>query len=192
MGILLFICSHFGQLVIPSGITEPHLLQFIIYASILFKYNKKYSFSQRVITYKTLSEPNALSVEKNGFGHVVAYIGELGGTVPYTAYNARKSYIENNPEIIKSFSRAINKGLEFVKNNDAPTIAKSILKFFPDTSLTDLTKIVDRYKAGDAWKDNININVDEWNHIQEIMTAAGELDKHVDYDKLIYSEYFNE
>ena len=39
----------------------------------------------------TLFEPNALSVEQNGYGHVVAYIGELGGEVPYTAYNARNS-----------------------------------------------------------------------------------------------------
>ena len=49
----------------------------------------------------TLFEPNALSVEKNGYGYVVAYIGELGGNVPYTAYNARTSYIENNKDIIK-------------------------------------------------------------------------------------------
>ena len=30
----------------------------------------------------TLFEPNATSVEKEGLGYVVAYIGELGGNVP--------------------------------------------------------------------------------------------------------------
>ena len=37
----------------------------------------------------TLFEPNALSLEKNNFGYVVASLGELGGEVPYTVYNAK-------------------------------------------------------------------------------------------------------
>jgi len=138
----------------------------------------------------TLFEPNALSVEQNGYGYVVAYIGELGGEVPYTAYNARTSYIENNKDVIESFTKAINKGLQFVKENNAETIAESIIDFFPDTSMNDLIKIIDRYKQGDAWKENITINEEEFKHIQDIMIASNELDSYVEYDKLIYSEFF--
>jgi len=140
----------------------------------------------------TLFEPNALSVEQNGYGHVVAYIGELGGEVPYTAYNARTSYIENNKDIIEKFTKAINKGLVFVKENNAETIAKCIIDFFPDTSMNDLIKIVDRYKQGDAWKENITINEEEFKHIQDIMIASNELDSYVEYDKLIYNEFFKD
>ena len=140
----------------------------------------------------TLFEPNALSVEQNGYGHVVAYIGELGGEVPYTAYNARTSYIEENKEIIENFTKAVNKGLEFVANNDAETIAECIIDFFTDTSMNDLTKIVDRYKQGDAWKSNITINEEEFKHIQDIMIASNELDNYVEYDELIYSEFFKD
>lgn len=140
----------------------------------------------------TLFEPNALSVEQNGYGYVVAYIGELGGEVPYTAYNARTSYIENNKDIIEKFTRAINKGLVFVKENDSKTIAESIIDFFPDTSMNDLIKIVDRYKQGDAWKENITINEEEFKHIQDIMIASNELDSYVEYDKLIYKEFFKD
>lgn len=140
----------------------------------------------------TLFEPNALSVEQNGYGHVVAYIGELGGEVPYTAYNARTSYIENNKDIIEKFTKAINKGLIFVKENDAKTIAECIIDFFPDTSMNDLIKIVDRYKQGDAWKENITINEEEFKHIQDIMIASNELDSYVEYDKLIYNEFFKD
>ena len=140
----------------------------------------------------TLFEPNALSVEQNGYGYVVAYIGELGGEVPYTAYNARTSYIENNKDIIEKFTKAINKGLQFVKENDSKTIAESIIDFFPDTSMNDLIKIVDRYKQGDAWKENITINEEEFKHIQDIMIASNELDSYVEYNKLIYSEFFKD
>ena len=140
----------------------------------------------------TLFEPNALSVEKNGYGYVVAYIGELGGNVTYTAYNARTSYIENNKDIIKKFTKAINKGLEFVKNNSEEKIAKCIINFFPDTSMNDLIKIVKRYKDGNAWKENITINEEEFKHIQDIMKASNELDNYVEYDKLIFNEFFKD
>ena len=140
----------------------------------------------------TLFEPNATSVEKNRFGYVVAYIGELGGSVPYTAYNARKSYIEENPLIIEKFTRAINRGLEYVDTHTDEEVAKIVSEYFPDTSLSDMTTIVKRYKNGEAWKKNITINEDEWDHIQEIMDASSELDRYVEYDKLIFDEYFDD
>ena len=140
----------------------------------------------------TLFEPNATSVEKNGLGYVVAYIGELGGKVPYTAYNARKSYIEKNPEVIEKFTRAVNKGLLYVYSHTSEEVARVVSEYFPDTSLLDMTTIVNRYKEGEAWKKNITINEDEWNHIQEIMEASSELDEYVLYDKLIFDEYFDD
>ena len=140
----------------------------------------------------TLFEPNATSVEKYGYGYVVAYIGELGGSVPYTAYNARKSYIEANPDVIEKFTRAVDKGLKYVYSHDSKEIAKIMLDYFPDTTLADMEVIVDRYKNGEAWKKDITIDEEEWKHIQEIIDAAGELDEYVPYDKLIYNKYFKD
>ena len=140
----------------------------------------------------TLFEPNATSVEKNGYGYVVAYVGDLGGLVPYTAYNARKSYIENNPEVINSFTKAVNKGLEYVNSHSAKEIAEIVVKYFPDTSLSDMETIINRYKTGEAWKKNITINEEEWNHIQEIIEASGELQNKVNYNVLIYDRYFKD
>lgn len=140
----------------------------------------------------TLFEPNATSVEKHGYGYVVAYIGELGGSVPYTAYNARRSYIMKNPEIIKKFTKAVDRGLKYVYEHDNKDIAKIMLDYFPDTTLEDMIKIVDRYKKGEAWKKNITISEEEWKHIQEIMKASSELDEYVSYDKLIFNKYFKD
>lgn len=140
----------------------------------------------------TLFEPNATLVEKQGYGYVVAYVGTYGGAVPYTAYNAKSSFIDNNPELIKGFSKAIQKGLKFVKENDAKVVAEAIISFFPDTSLDDLTTMIKRYKESDAWRDTIVINEEEWKHIQDIMMASGELNDYVSFDKLIYDRYFDE
>ena len=112
--------------------------------------------------------------------------------MPYTAYNARKSYIDNNPDVIHKFTKAINKGLKYVYEHDSREIARIMLDYFPDTTMEDMIKIVDRYKIGEAWKKNITINQDEWKHIQDIIIASGELDSYVSYDKLIYSKYFKD
>ncbi len=140
----------------------------------------------------TLFEPTATELQRQGLGYIVAYLGELGGEVPYTAYNARKSYIKNNPQVIEGFSRAIDKALKYVKANDAKDIAKHILKYFPSTSYDDLVMVVSRYKEGDAWRDNIVIHEDEWIHIQDIIIDAQELDNYVSYDDLIYTKYFKD
>lgn len=134
----------------------------------------------------TLFEPNALDVEKQGLGYVVDYVGKWGGEVPYTVYNARKSYVEKNPELIDGFTKAINNGLEYVKKTDSSILAKDIYDFFPELSLNDLTAIIERYKTNDAWASSTTITKEDFEHIQEIMISAGELDKKAPYDKLVY------
>ena len=137
----------------------------------------------------SLFEPNALELEKQGLGYVIASIGELGGIVPYTAFNAKKSYIENNQDVIEGFTKAIQKGLDYVHNNSSKDIASKILSEFPDTSLTDLEKIIDRYKNIDSWFKTTYINEDNFIHIEEIMENAKELSKRVPYNKLVNNTY---
>lgn len=137
----------------------------------------------------SLFEPNALQIEKQGYGYVVASLGELGGVVPYTAYNARKSYIEQNPDVIKSFTKATQKGLDYVHSHSSSEIADVIIKYFPDTSRTDLEKIIERYKNIDSWFDTTYITEDNFNHIQEIAKNAGQLDNFAPFDKLVNNDY---
>lgn len=113
-------------------------------------------------------------------------MGELGGIVPYTSYSAKASFIEKNPDLIKKFTDSIQKGLDFVNNNNSETIAKAILSFFPDTSLNDLTKVIERYKSNEAWPTTTVFKEEDFNHLQDIMISAKELEKKVSYKDLIY------
>lgn len=133
----------------------------------------------------TLFEPTASAIEKEGYGYIVASVGVLGGEAPFTAYNAKTSYIENNGEIIQGFVNAINKGLEFVRKADTEVIAKSIYEFFPDMSLNELIETIDRYKEQDTWNETTKLTEESFNHLQEIMVAAGELNNTAPYNKLV-------
>lgn len=134
----------------------------------------------------TLFEPNALEIEKEGYGYVVASIGELGGVVPYTSYSARISFIEENKELINNFTKAIQKGIDYVHNHTDEEVAKAIINQFPDTSLEDIAKVVKRYRDIDAWPKTTDFSEDSFNHLQDIMIDNGAIDKKVPYDKLIY------
>ncbi len=136
-----------------------------------------------------LFEPNALQLEQEGYGYVVASLGELGGVVPYTAYHAKKSYIEENEEVIQGFSNAINKALKYTREHTPEEIAKDLVDYFPDTSLDDITTIVKRYKDNDSWFETTEINEEDFNHIQEVMENSEALEKRAPYDKLVDTRF---
>ena len=134
----------------------------------------------------TLFEPTALEVEQQGYGYVVASIGELGGVVPYTSYSARISFIEENPDLIAGFNRAVQKGLDYVHSHSDEEVAETILSFFPDTSLNDVTEVVGRYREIDAWPATTSFTEESFDHLQDIMIDAGELEEKVPYSELSY------
>ena len=133
----------------------------------------------------SLFEPTALEVEKQGYGYVVTSLGELGGVVPYTSYSARKSYIKNNNDVIEKFTKAIQKGLDFVHNSSDKEVAKAIIEYFPDTKLEDLEQVIKRYRSVDTWPKTTTFKKESFNHLQDIMIKAKELDKKVKYKDLI-------
>lgn len=136
----------------------------------------------------TLFEPNALELEKEGYGYVVASVGELGGVVPYTSYSARISFLEENKELITNFAKAIQKGLDYVHNHSDEEVAKAIINQFPDTSLEDIAKVVKRYRDIDAWPETTDFSEDSFNHLQDIMIDYGAITEKVPYDELMYRE----
>ena len=139
--------------------------------------------------YVTLFEPTASLTEQEGKGYVVASVGEEAGEIPYTAYFAKKSYIDANEDIIQSFTDAIYKGQTWVKEHTAEEIATVIQEFFPDTSIEMLTEAIQTYKDIDAWNETPVLEEESFNRLQEVMTLAGELESSAPYDKVVNNTY---
>ena len=139
--------------------------------------------------YVTLFEPTASLTEQEGKGYVVASVGEEAGEIPYTAYFAKKSYIDANEDIIQSFTDAIYEGQIWVKEHTAEEIATVIQEFFPDTSIEMLTEAIQTYKDIDAWNETPVLKEESFNRLQEVMTLAGELESPAPYDKVVNNKY---
>ncbi len=139
--------------------------------------------------YVTLFEPTASLTEQEGKGYVVASVGEAAGEIPYTAYFAKKSYIENNKELIQNFTNAIYEGEQWVKNHTSKEIAESIQSFFPGTDIELLETAVQSYKDIDAWNETPVLTEESFQRLQEVMKMAGELKEDAPYDKIVNNEF---
>ena len=147
------------------------------------------AFTSNDADYTVEFEPFATTLESEGSGTVVASLGTESGYVPYTAYCARKSYMENNPELIQKFTNAIQKGMDYVNSHSAEEIAKTIAPQFKETPVDKIAIIVGRYKDQDTWKDNTVFEKDSFELLENILQEAGELNQRVPYEDLVTTQF---
>lgn len=147
------------------------------------------AFTSGDADFVTLFEPTASNVQNIGKGYVVASVGKESGEIPYTAYFAKKSYIEKNETTIQNFTNAIYEGQKWVKEHSAKEIAEVIKDFFPDTDIELLATAVQSYKDIDAWNDTPVLKQESFDKLQDVMSLAGELTQKAPYDKIVNNKY---
>ncbi len=134
-------------------------------------------------------EPGATTLESGDKGYVVASLGEDSGYVPYTAFSAKQSYIDENPDVIQGFTNALQKGMDYVQDHTPEEIAAVIEPQFPETDLETITTIVARYYDQDTWKSNLIFEESSFDLLQDILESAGELEERVPYDDLVTTKF---
>lgn len=147
------------------------------------------AFSEGQGDFSVEFEPHATSLEKAGKGYVVASLGEDSGYVPYTAFCAKGSYIEENPDVVQSFTNALQKGMDYVQSHAPEEIAKVIAPQFEETDIDTITTIVTRYYNQDTWKENLIFEQKSFELLQDILDSAGELSKRAPYEDLVNTEF---
>lgn len=150
------------------------------------------AFTSGSADFVTLFEPTASNIQNLGKGYIVASVGKESGEIPYTAYFAKKSYIQKNEQTIQDFTNAIYKGQKWIKEHTSKEIAETIQNFFPGTDLNLLETAIQSYKDIDAWNENPILKENSFNKLQDVMSLAGELEKKAPYDKIINNKYAEE
>ena len=134
-------------------------------------------------------EPFATTLEMEGEGTVVASLGEDSGYVPYTAYCVKKSFLEENSDLLQCFTNAIQRGLDYVNSHSPEEIAAVIHPQFSETDIEAVTKIVARYAAQDTWKDTTYFTEESFALLKDILREAGELSGDAPYEDLVTTEF---
>ncbi|WP_085505678.1 ABC transporter substrate-binding protein [Thalassobacillus devorans] len=172
-----------GEFVLKKHGIDPqknlNLIQNVDYANI------PNAFASGTGDYVQLFEPTASIFEQEGIGHIVASFGEESGHVPYTVFMAKESFIKENEEAIKKFTKAIYKAQQWVEAQPAMETAKVIQPYFEDSELDLIATVVDRYKSQGSFATDPILDEEEWNNLKVIMEEAGELPEDVDHSTLV-------
>lgn len=147
------------------------------------------AFSRGIGDYVALFEPTASTLVREKNFYILNPLGPECDKITYTCYCSSKKYMENNTEIIERFTAAIYKAQVWLKNHSAEEVAKVIASYFVDSDINLLTKCIENYFKSDVWCENPVINREPFDLMQEIMIQAGELDKKVDFDKVVENKY---
>lgn len=137
----------------------------------------------------TLFEPTATQVEAAGEGYVVASMGQLSGEIPYTAYSALSSYMDQNADLLQHFTNAVYKGQQYVATHSSAEIAKIIAPQFPEMKLDELTSVIERYKQNDTWCTEPLLKKESLEHLMDVMELAGELETRPPYETLVTTKF---
>lgn len=147
------------------------------------------AFTSGIGDYTIEFEPSATLLEQQNSGYVVSSLGTESGYVPYTAYCVKSSYLKNNPEIVQSFTNAIQKGLDYVNTHTSAEIASVIAPQFKETDLSTITAIVERYKSQDTWKEDTIFAEESFSLLLDILKDAGKVTAEIPYEKLVTTQY---
>ena len=137
--------------------------------------------------YVALFEPAATEVIEAGQGYLLCSIGEESGEIPYTAYFASQTYLQENSDLVAGFCRALHKAMTWIETHSDEEVAQVMLPQFPDTDLGVLTEVTARHRAIDAWNTGLVMKQASLERLEAVMTEAGELQKEqwVDFAALV-------
>lgn len=141
--------------------------------------------------YVALFEPTATEVAQAGKGYILASIGQESGEIPYTAYFASQTFMQEHPDVVQSFTNAVAKGQRWIVEHTAAETAEVIAAQFPDTSVETLTQVVQRYKDIDAWNTTLVMEQSALERLETVMETAGVLthEEWADFDRLVDNSY---
>lgn len=139
--------------------------------------------------YVTLFEPTATLFERNGSGYIVANIGLESGEVPYTTFMTMPNTIKDDPELVKSFIRAIIKAQKWVQSATNSEIADAMSQFFPDADKSTLEIVAMSYRETDSWMKTPIMTEDAFTRLQDIMESNGELKARVKLSELVDNSF---
>jgi NitT/TauT family transport system substrate-binding protein len=176
-----------GEFALKKHGIDPHkdlnLIQNIEFANIAS------AFASGTGEYVQLFEPQASVFEKEGKGYVIASFGKESGHLPYTVFMAKQSFMNKNTGTVQKFTNAVQRAQNWVQSKSVNEIADAVAPYFKDTDIETIRSVIKRYKDQGTYATDPIIDEEEWNNLQNVMTAAGELKQKADYTKLVNNTF---
>lgn len=146
------------------------------------------AFEGGTADYCTMFEPVASEYQAAGKGYIVASVGEASGEVPYTCFTAKKSWLKKNGETADGLLRAVMKATKYLHETPVSQVAPYLVDYFASTPVSSIEKALQSYLSIDAWSKNMAMTKESFDRLQDIIENAGELERRVEFEKLVDTE----
>lgn len=110
------------------------------------------------------------------------------GPYAYSTINIRQESIEQEPEIVAGFTKALHRSIRFVYDNPEEA-AKIAAKEFPTMAQTDLKATLDRAFADQLWSPDGMIRPEAWQTGHAVVRSADILKQDIGYDEIIDMQF---
>ena len=77
------------------------------------------------------------------------------------------------------------KGYEYIQTAPIDDVVDALAPSFDTSSKESIKKCIESYKRIDAWVDTPVMTLDAYNRLITIMTEANELDKPIEFEKIV-------
>lgn len=137
------------------------------------------------VKYCTLFEPTATNVANQNNAHIVASLGELSGSIPYTCFATKQSYLRNHKEQATKFLKAVARGYEFISSNDAETVANALKPSFEGNTIEELAVAIRQYLAINTWSNDMVLTEESFNNLMNVMLGANVITTASEYSSIV-------
>lgn len=101
--------------------------------------------------YLVVDYPNALKLEAQGKGHVVAPLSIMGGNVPWSVYYAEGDSDAARLDTQTRFVRALGRGMDWILQREAAEYRDFLAQTFPRFAPDALVALTDTYRRIGMW-----------------------------------------
>jgi NitT/TauT family transport system substrate-binding protein len=122
-------------------------------------------------------------------GYRVASVGALAGPMPYTAFMAPASYIEQHPDIIQAFTNAIYKAEIWTDTHSPREIAELIAPDFKEVPVPLIEAVVTEYKKVNIWASDPLLRPEGMEEMMRLMVDGGILKQRFPYAQIVAPQF---
>lgn len=139
----------------------------------------------------TLFEPTASQLCKSKGYYIVASVGMVSGEVPYTCFQTKTSFLQENEYLCERFLRAVYRGYRFLLTATVDEIYTALSPSFVGVDKDSIVTSINSYIESDAWVNNPAMTQDAFNALQNIMQGAGYLQERASFESVVNNKIAN-
>lgn len=142
------------------------------------------------VKYCTLFEPTATNIVNSVEGsQIVASLGELSGSIPYTCFIARENYLSEHSDVAEKFLKAVKRAYTYIVTNDSYAVAQALLPSFDGNTVEELQIAVEQYIAISAWSETMILTSESFDNLMNVMLNAGVITEKSVYSDVVDNTY---